>query len=147
MKSIGCSAILTTHPQRRTPSSCLRRTLWTDSYPSYCSTWRNWSVSCECYWVLGEGVWGFFPDFVQSVSFLGGFFPDFVQSVSSEWLFSVWLSPLFLALLRKYNQVVQRYFVQYLAGYDSVLLNSLIQVPIQSRIMHNNFWSVLTYLW
>lgn len=32
------------------------------------------------------------------------------------------------ALLRKYNQVVQRYFVQYLAGYDAVLLNQLIQV-------------------
>ena len=75
----------------------------------------------------------------------GFFFPDFVhrQSVSSEWLFSVWLSPLFLALLRKYNQVVQRYFVQYLAGYDSVLLNSLIQVPIQSRIIHKNSKCVL----
>lgn len=34
----------------------------------------------------------------------------------------------FTALLRKYNQVVQRYFVQYLAGYDAVLLNQLIQV-------------------
>ena len=75
-------------------------------------------LKCELWMSLGFGRRGV------------GFFPDFVQKVSSEWLFSVWLSPLFLALLRKYNQVVQRYFVQYLAGYDSVLLNSLIQVPI-----------------
>ena len=54
---------------------------------------------------------------------------------------------LFVALLRKYKQVVQRYFVQYLAGYDSVLLNSLIQVPIQSRIMHKNSKCILIKFW
>ncbi|KAK3104202.1 hypothetical protein FSP39_025272 [Pinctada imbricata] len=30
-------------------------------------------------------------------------------------------------LVKKYNQVMQRYYVQYLSGYDSVLLNQLIQ--------------------
>ena len=32
------------------------------------------------------------------------------------------------ALVKKYNQVMQRYFVQYLSGYDAVVLNQLIQV-------------------
>lgn len=31
------------------------------------------------------------------------------------------------ALIRKYNQVIQRYYVQYLAGYDAVALNHMIQ--------------------
>lgn len=34
----------------------------------------------------------------------------------------------FLALVKKYHQVIQRYYVQYLSGYDVVLLNQLIQV-------------------
>ena len=32
------------------------------------------------------------------------------------------------ALVKKYNQVMQRYYVQYLSGYDAVVLNQLIQV-------------------
>lgn len=31
------------------------------------------------------------------------------------------------ALVRKYNQVIQRYYVQYLYGYDALMLNDLIQ--------------------
>ena len=31
------------------------------------------------------------------------------------------------ALVKKYNQVMQRYFVQYLSGYDAIVLNELIQ--------------------
>ena len=31
-------------------------------------------------------------------------------------------------LVKKYNQVMQRYFVQYLSGYDAAVLNQLIQV-------------------
>ncbi|XP_078331819.1 nck-associated protein 1-like isoform X4 [Crassostrea virginica] len=49
---------------------------------------------------------------------------DFVDRQLPELLFNM---EELKSLLRKYNQVVQRYFVQYLAGYDSVLLNSLIQ--------------------
>ena len=30
-------------------------------------------------------------------------------------------------LVKKYHQVMQRYYVQYLSGYDAVLLNQLIQ--------------------
>ena len=36
------------------------------------------------------------------------------------------------ALVKKYNQVMQRYYVQYLSGYDAVVLNQLIQVSQQS---------------
>lgn len=32
-------------------------------------------------------------------------------------------------LLRKYNHVVQRYHVQYLAQFDALVLNDTIQVP------------------
>ena len=32
--------------------------------------------------------------------------------------------------MKKYNQVMQRYFVQYLSGYDAVVLNQLIQVSV-----------------
>nr|XP_022336776.1 nck-associated protein 1-like isoform X3 [Crassostrea virginica] len=49
---------------------------------------------------------------------------DFVDRQLPELLFNM---EELKSLLRKYKQVVQRYFVQYLAGYDSVLLNSLIQ--------------------
>ena len=35
------------------------------------------------------------------------------------------------ALVRKYSQVLQRYFVQYLSGYDAVSLNQLLQ-PLQT---------------
>nr|XP_011437205.2 nck-associated protein 1 isoform X42 [Crassostrea gigas] len=49
---------------------------------------------------------------------------DFVDRQLPELLFNM---EELKSLLRKYNQVVQRYFVQYLAGYDAVLLNQLIQ--------------------
>lgn len=38
-------------------------------------------------------------------------------------------------LMRKYNQVVQRYHVQYLAQFDALLLNDTIQVPVDNVIM------------
>ncbi|XP_055996356.1 nck-associated protein 1-like isoform X6 [Ostrea edulis] len=49
---------------------------------------------------------------------------DFVDRQLPELLFNM---EELKSLVRKYNQVVQRYYVQYLAGYDSVLLNQLIQ--------------------
>lgn len=49
------------------------------------------------------------------------------------------------ALLRKYNQVVQRYFVQYLAGYDAVLLNQLIQVlSAECIVLINSIYQIVT---
>ncbi|XP_076116135.1 nck-associated protein 1-like isoform X1 [Mytilus galloprovincialis] len=49
---------------------------------------------------------------------------DFVDRQLPELLF--YMEEL-RGLVKKYNQVLQRYFVQYLSGYDSVLLNQLIQ--------------------
>ncbi|XP_061167133.1 nck-associated protein 1-like isoform X2 [Saccostrea echinata] len=49
---------------------------------------------------------------------------DFVDRQLPELLFNM---EELKSLVRKYNQVVQRYYVQYLAGFDSVLLNQLIQ--------------------
>jgi len=34
------------------------------------------------------------------------------------------------ALAKKYYQVLQRYYVQYMSGYDADLLNQLIQVSV-----------------
>ncbi len=31
--------------------------------------------------------------------------------------------------MRKYSQVIQRYYVQYLSGYDAIALDQAIQVP------------------
>jgi len=31
--------------------------------------------------------------------------------------------------VRKYSQVIQRYYVQYLSGYDAIALDQAIQVP------------------
>ena len=36
-------------------------------------------------------------------------------------------------LVKKYNQVMQRYYVQYLSNYDAVCLNSIIQVRLFSQ--------------
>lgn len=33
------------------------------------------------------------------------------------------------AHVRKYGPVMQRYYVQYLSGFDAVVLNELVQVP------------------
>ncbi|KAJ8298681.1 hypothetical protein KUTeg_022741 [Tegillarca granosa] len=49
---------------------------------------------------------------------------DFVDRQLPELLF--YMEEL-KGLVRKYNQVMQRYYVQYLSGYDAVLLNQLIQ--------------------
>ncbi|XP_064603762.1 membrane-associated protein Hem-like isoform X2 [Liolophura sinensis] len=49
---------------------------------------------------------------------------DFVDRQLPELLF--YMEEL-KALVKKYNQVMQRYYVQYLSGYDAVLLNQLIQ--------------------
>ena len=49
---------------------------------------------------------------------------DFVDRQLPELLF--YMEEL-RGLVKKYNQVLQRYFVQYLSGYDSVMLNQLIQ--------------------
>ena len=43
------------------------------------------------------------------------------------------------ALVKKYNQVMQRYFVQFLAGYDAAVLNQLVQV----RQITTPFWKYL----
>ncbi|XP_052716447.1 nck-associated protein 1-like isoform X19 [Crassostrea angulata] len=59
---------------------------------------------------------------------------DFVDRQLPELLFNM---EELKSLLRKYNQVVQRYFVQYLAGYDAVLLNQLIQeITKDSNLAH-----------
>ncbi|XP_065940627.1 nck-associated protein 1 isoform X27 [Magallana gigas] len=59
---------------------------------------------------------------------------DFVDRQLPELLFNM---EELKSLLRKYNQVVQRYFVQYLAGYDAVLLNQLIQeITNDSNLAH-----------
>ena len=34
------------------------------------------------------------------------------------------------ALIRKYSQVIQRYYVQYLSGYDAVALKQALQVNL-----------------
>lgn len=36
-------------------------------------------------------------------------------------------------LMKKYNQVVQRYHVQYLAQFDALVLNDTIQVAVHSN--------------
>lgn len=45
----------------------------------------------------------------------------------------------FLGLFKKYSLIVQRYFVQYLSGFDVALLKTIIQVSsdlsIFARIM------------
>lgn len=40
-------------------------------------------------------------------------------------------------LVRKYSQVVQRYYVQYLTGFDAIQLNQIIQ-SIYAGQHHNN---------
>lgn len=40
------------------------------------------------------------------------------------------------AHVRKYGPVMQRYYVQYLSGFDAVVLNELVQVGVPS-------WSTL----
>ena len=37
--------------------------------------------------------------------------------------------------MKKYNEVIQRYYVQYLAGYDAVYLSQLIQVSVLCKAL------------
>lgn len=49
------------------------------------------------------------------------------------------------AHVRKYGPVMQRYYVQYLSGFDAVVLNELVQVrPSVSLVM--NLWQLIFYI-
>lgn len=54
------------------------------------------------------------------------------------------------SLVRKYNQVLQRYYVQYLSGYDAVVLNEKIQnlggIPEDESIILSSFYSTVAGL-
>ncbi|KAK2153078.1 hypothetical protein LSH36_308g01013 [Paralvinella palmiformis] len=54
------------------------------------------------------------------------------------------------ALVRKYNQVMQRYFVQYLSGYDAALLNHLVQdlnvCPEDESMILSSFYNTIASL-
>ncbi|KAK6192637.1 hypothetical protein SNE40_004076 [Patella caerulea] len=53
-------------------------------------------------------------------------------------------------LIKKYNQVIQRYYVQYLCGYDAVYLNQLIQnlsmCPEDESVILSSFYSGISSL-
>ncbi|KFM78035.1 Nck-associated protein 1, partial [Stegodyphus mimosarum] len=54
------------------------------------------------------------------------------------------------ALIRKYNQVIQRYYIQYLAGYDAVALNHMIQnvsvIPEEDSVILSSLCSTISSL-
>jgi NCK-associated protein 1 len=54
------------------------------------------------------------------------------------------------ALVRKYNQVIQRYYVQYLTGYDAVALNQIMQnvsmMPEEDSIILESAHQVISTL-
>jgi NCK-associated protein 1 len=54
------------------------------------------------------------------------------------------------ALVRKYNQVIQRYYVQYLTGYDAVALNQIMQnvsmMPEEDSIILESAYQVISNL-
>lgn len=54
------------------------------------------------------------------------------------------------ALIRKYNQVIQRYYVQYLTGYDAVALNQLMQgvqmMPEEDSVVLDSIYSTIQSL-
>ncbi|GFV82976.1 membrane-associated protein Hem [Trichonephila clavipes] len=54
------------------------------------------------------------------------------------------------ALVRKYNQVIQRYYIQYLAGYDAVALNHMIQkvacVPEEDSVILSSICNTISSL-
>eukprot|EP00062_Callorhinchus_milii_P027148 gi/632990107/ref/XP_007884005.1/ PREDICTED: nck-associated protein 1-like [Callorhinchus milii] len=56
----------------------------------------------------------------------------------------------FKALLRKYKKVIQRYYVQYLSGFDAVVLNDNIQnltvCPEEESVIMSSFVTTLTSL-
>ncbi|XP_067656118.1 nck-associated protein 1-like isoform X1 [Haliotis asinina] len=53
-------------------------------------------------------------------------------------------------LVKKYNQVIQRYYVQYLMGYDAVYLNQLIQnlamCPEDESVILSSFYNTISAL-
>ena len=53
-------------------------------------------------------------------------------------------------LMYKYGQVVQRYYIQYLSGYDSIAINELIQnipnIPEDESIILSSFCNTLAQL-
>ncbi|XP_076471600.1 nck-associated protein 1-like isoform X3 [Babylonia areolata] len=53
-------------------------------------------------------------------------------------------------LVKKYNQVMQRYYVQYLSNYDAVCLNSIIQsismVPEDESVILSSFYNTMVSL-
>ncbi|XP_070532704.1 nck-associated protein 1-like [Ptychodera flava] len=54
------------------------------------------------------------------------------------------------ALVRKYNQVLQRYYIQYLSGFDAIVLNNLVQnlavCPEDESFMLSSFVSTIQSL-
>ncbi|KAL5007330.1 hypothetical protein ScPMuIL_016136 [Solemya velum] len=53
-------------------------------------------------------------------------------------------------LVKKYNQVIQRYYIQYLSGYDAVMLNQLIQnlamCPEDESVVLSSLYNTITSL-
>lgn len=49
-------------------------------------------------------------------------------------------------LVRKYNQVIQRYFVQYLSGYDAVALKQCIQVKAFDAVLRRQLLTLAIIL-
>lgn len=56
-------------------------------------------------------------------------FHDFFFTFSSQLAELLYYMEKLRGLMRKYNNVVQRYHVQYLAQFDALVLNDTIQVP------------------
>jgi len=52
---------------------------------------------------------------------------DDTDTTSDTCLAMMWIV-VCAGLVKKYNQVMQRYYVQYLSNYDALCLNSIIQV-------------------
>ncbi|GIY87428.1 hypothetical protein CEXT_324712 [Caerostris extrusa] len=54
------------------------------------------------------------------------------------------------ALIRKYNQVIQRYYIQYLAGYDAVALDQMIQkvvcIPEEDSLILSSICNTISQL-
>lgn len=54
------------------------------------------------------------------------------------------------ALVRKYNQVIQRYYVQYLTGYDAVALNQVMQnismMPEEDSVLVESAYATISNL-
>ncbi|XP_013397025.1 nck-associated protein 1 isoform X2 [Lingula anatina] len=70
---------------------------------------------------------------------------DFVDRQIPELLFHM---EELRALVKKYSQVMQRYYVQFLSGYDAVVLNGLIQTlsvcPEDESMILSSFYNTMT---